>query len=190
VYFPELLAPLLRTLLHLTSPPFISPPKSSPPPSPCLPTTNPPKIVISYKIRSLLKETPFWSAFGLWFSFVPVLRRRKRIRTISNHRSEGSHPQIQDNATLESSIENVANFNESETEEREREWERFGSSDQDESIFIFVGYRRPESLVWNIPRSNEDLLGGVIGDPEENGIYKRKMDETFESLLLMEMASA
>jgi hypothetical protein len=24
-------------------------------------------------IRSLPKETPFWSAFGLWFSFFPVI---------------------------------------------------------------------------------------------------------------------
>ncbi|OJA08718.1 hypothetical protein AZE42_07086 [Rhizopogon vesiculosus] len=64
VYFPHLLAPLLRTLLHLTSPPFASTSESQP------------QVVISYKIRSLLKETPFWSAFGLWFSFEPVIARK------------------------------------------------------------------------------------------------------------------
>ncbi|KAH9481698.1 hypothetical protein JR316_0006225 [Psilocybe cubensis] len=32
-----------------------------------------PSILISYKIRSLSKETAFWSAFGLWFEFYPVL---------------------------------------------------------------------------------------------------------------------
>lgn len=32
--------------------------------------------MISYKIRSLSTETPFWSAFGLWFSFEPVIARR------------------------------------------------------------------------------------------------------------------
>ncbi|KAI0319528.1 putative methyltransferase-domain-containing protein [Amylostereum chailletii] len=57
VYFPELLAPLLRTLLYLTS----------------LSAPRPPAIVIAYKVRSLAKETPFWSAFGLWFAFAPVL---------------------------------------------------------------------------------------------------------------------
>ena len=57
MYFPELLAPLLRTLLHLTA------------------TAAPPRIVISYKIRSLTKEMAFWSAFGLWFTFVPILVR-------------------------------------------------------------------------------------------------------------------
>ena len=65
VYFPELLAPLLRTLLHLTSPPFVPVSASSLP--------SPPEVIISYKIRSLAKETAFWSAFGLWFTFTPVL---------------------------------------------------------------------------------------------------------------------
>ncbi|KAG1841129.1 putative methyltransferase-domain-containing protein [Suillus subalutaceus] len=64
VYFPELLAPLLRTLLHLTSPPSISIFELQP------------RVIISYKIRSLSKETPFWSAFGLWFSFEPVVVRK------------------------------------------------------------------------------------------------------------------
>ncbi|KAG2145377.1 putative methyltransferase-domain-containing protein [Suillus bovinus] len=64
VYFPELLAPLLRTLLHLTSPPSISTFESQP------------RVIISYKIRSISKETPFWSAFGLWFSFEPVIARK------------------------------------------------------------------------------------------------------------------
>ncbi|KAI9439830.1 putative methyltransferase-domain-containing protein [Lactarius indigo] len=57
VYFPELLAPLLRTLLHLTP--------------------ADPQVVISYKIRSLTKEMAFWSAFGLWFTFAPVLVRAR-----------------------------------------------------------------------------------------------------------------
>ena len=57
MYFPELLAPLLRTLLHLTA------------------TATPPRIVISYKIRSLTEEVAFWSAFGLWFTFAPILVR-------------------------------------------------------------------------------------------------------------------
>ncbi|KAI0300809.1 hypothetical protein BC826DRAFT_621383 [Russula brevipes] len=62
VYFPELLAPLLRSLLHLTTPTRASPAAS-------------PQVVLSYKIRSLTKETAFWSAFGLWFTLAPVLVR-------------------------------------------------------------------------------------------------------------------
>jgi hypothetical protein len=30
-------------------------------------------IVISHKVRSLVKETPFWPVFGLWFEFNPIL---------------------------------------------------------------------------------------------------------------------
>ncbi|KAI9509809.1 putative methyltransferase-domain-containing protein [Russula earlei] len=66
VYFPELLAPLLRTLLHLTTPS-----QSSASLGTC------PKVIMSYKIRSLSKETAFWSAFGLWFTFVPVFWRAR-----------------------------------------------------------------------------------------------------------------
>ncbi len=62
VYFPNLFAPLLRSLIHLTS----------------LSSSETPKIVISHKIRSLHKEMPFWSAFGLWFEFSPVLARRRQ----------------------------------------------------------------------------------------------------------------
>ncbi|KAI0663827.1 putative methyltransferase-domain-containing protein [Cubamyces menziesii] len=65
IYFPALLAPLLRSLIHLTSAPFVD--DTSP---------EPPLVLLSYKMRSLSKETPFWSAFGLWFEFVPVLARR------------------------------------------------------------------------------------------------------------------
>ncbi|KAG1738344.1 putative methyltransferase-domain-containing protein [Suillus paluster] len=63
VYLPELLAPLLRTLLHLTSPPIST-------------FESQPQVIISYKIRSLPKETSFWSAFGLWFWFEPVIARK------------------------------------------------------------------------------------------------------------------
>ncbi|KAJ6623968.1 putative methyltransferase-domain-containing protein [Mycena sp. CBHHK59/15] len=63
VYFPELLAPLLRSLIQLSSPPFVPPNKEI-------------EVIVSYKTRSLPKETPFWSAFGLWFEFTPVLAQK------------------------------------------------------------------------------------------------------------------
>ncbi|KAL0579587.1 hypothetical protein V5O48_002425 [Marasmius crinis-equi] len=63
VYFPELLAPLLRTLIQLSSASFSSA------------ADNPITIIISYKVRSLPKETPFWSAFGLWFTYEPLLEQ-------------------------------------------------------------------------------------------------------------------
>lgn len=33
---------------------------------------------MSFKIRSLSKEMPFWSVFGIWFEFFPVLARHKQ----------------------------------------------------------------------------------------------------------------
>ncbi|KIP10492.1 hypothetical protein PHLGIDRAFT_231714 [Phlebiopsis gigantea 11061_1 CR5-6] len=47
VYFPELLAPLLRSLLQLSRPPFAGPAA---------------RVVLAYKTRSLAKEAPFWAA--------------------------------------------------------------------------------------------------------------------------------
>ncbi|KAF8968054.1 hypothetical protein BDZ97DRAFT_1903028 [Flammula alnicola] len=134
VYFPELLGPLLRSLLHLSSPPFISLPCDGP-------IRRDPTIYISYKIRSLAKETPFWSAFGLWFDFSPVLMKEKSGKG---------------------------------------EWKRFGT-DFDDTTFLFVAHRRPQSYKWKIPPLDDDLLGGV----GSYGTDTRKGDDTFENLLLM-----
>ncbi|KAH7928057.1 hypothetical protein BV22DRAFT_1083645 [Leucogyrophana mollusca] len=135
VYFPELLAPLLRTLIHLTSLPFGLPSEE-----------GSVQIVISYKVRSLAKETAFWSAFGLWFTFVPVVARRR-------------------------------------TSQEQTEWERFGSNGGDQ-VFIFIAHRRPESHAWEVPRDDQDLIDGVGA----KGTVNRKGDDTFETLLLMDLA--
>ncbi|SJL09815.1 uncharacterized protein ARMOST_13196 [Armillaria ostoyae] len=133
VYFPELLAPLLRTLIHLTSPSV---------------TSSSPSLIISYKIRSLEKETPFWTAFGLYFSFQPVLSRCRFT----------------------------------DSEQHDQSWQRLGSSFED-TTFIFVARRRPDSFAWQIPTNDHDLLAGVgaLGTDTPKG------DEYFESLLLMTM---
>ncbi|KZV70499.1 hypothetical protein PENSPDRAFT_724154 [Peniophora sp. CONT] len=120
VYFPELLAPLLRSLLHITS------------------STSPPLVIISYKIRSLVKETAFWNAFGLWFAFEPVLVRK------------------------------------------EKGWARFG---EENDAYIFCARRRPDSLAWAIPESDEALLAGQ----EAQGTLTGKSDDTFELLLMMDL---
>lgn len=62
----------------------------------------------------------------------------------------------------------------------EETWTRFGSADED-NLFIFVAERRPESLSWEVPHSDEDLLAGVGAW----GSQTRKCDDTFEGLLLM-----
>lgn len=141
VYFPELLAPLLRSLIHLTSPPFVNASGDR-----CTPQ---PKIVISYKIRSLAKETAFWSAFGLWFLFEPVLEKYEM-------------PAADDGRNTSA------------------EWRRFGASFGGDML-VFVAHRRVESLLWDLPDDDEELLGGVGAW----GSGSRKGDGAFESLLLM-----
>lgn len=88
-----------------------------------------------------MKETSFWSSFGLWFAFVPVIARDKS--------GDG-------------------------------EWTRFGS-DSDDTTFIFVAHRRPESFDWKIPLLDEQLLAGMGA----HGTDSPKGDDTFEALLFM-----
>jgi hypothetical protein len=130
VYFPELLAPLLRSLIQLSSPPFVA-------------AHSDVTIVISYRVRSLAKEAPFWSAFGLWFEFLPVLVKKT---------------------------------------DQDLPWQRFGVSLEDPT-FVFVARRRSESLDWQLPSSDEDLMQGIMAQ----GTLSPKGDDTFETLLLMSL---
>ena len=144
MYFPHLLAPLLRSLLHLTQ---LSNDQC------CIA----PEVIISYKVRSYSKETPFWSALGLWFSLEPVL-----VRT----RPDG----IGDSAP-----------NDGETP---FQWHFFGNTDESEDIYlVIVAHRRTESYDWQIPTDDEALLNGIGA----NGTSACKGDDTFETLLLMHM---
>ena len=166
VYFPELLAPLLRTLLELSSPPFVSR------------STDPqrwPKIIISYKTRSLSKETPFWSTFGLWFSFSPVLVRTSKPK-----------PKLTPaERTRWSDVSNDDDARDGGEEEDESDvWTRFGAED-DGDVFVFVARRRKESLDWDVPLDDAELLSGVGA----GGDGLRKSDDTFETLLLMSLSS-
>ncbi|KAH7106204.1 hypothetical protein BKA62DRAFT_686353 [Auriculariales sp. MPI-PUGE-AT-0066] len=65
IYFPELLAPLLRTLIGLTN---------------RFPSAE---LIIAYKLRSLTKEEPFWLALGIWFSL-----HRVQSRNVSDNEQE------------------------------------------------------------------------------------------------------
>ncbi|RPD60194.1 hypothetical protein L226DRAFT_535122 [Lentinus tigrinus ALCF2SS1-7] len=121
IYFPALLAPLLRSLLHLTSPPT---------------TTDggwsSPSVIISYKIRSLAKETPFWNVFGLWFEFTPVLvQTRASTSTLTDQTDQGGS------------------------------WERFSPGDVADEMFVLVATRRSDSVRWTIPEEDAALLSGV-----------------------------
>lgn len=120
-----------------------------------------PRVIISYKIRSLAKETVFWSAFGLWFSFHPVLAHNRQPVGFIDSQTEDDH---------------ITTGNEPPHDP----WARYGSADENDQ-FIFVASRRPESFAWDVPASNDDLLAGVGAW----GTSTSKSDDTFESLLLM-----
>lgn len=99
-------------------------------------------VVISYKIRRLVKESPFWSAFGLWFDFKPVLAKVRPILNVSHDGEE---------------VEEV-------------DWHRF-RGDVDDDMFIFIAHRRSESLSWKVAMKDHDLLNGVYarGSSERKG---------------------
>lgn len=153
VYFPDLLAPLLRSLIHLTS----------------LPPSSPqPTIIVSYRIRSLPKEIPFWSAFGLWFSYGPVLYRRSQHPLLPSHQENGDYGSDRPPSNTHSEVE------------PEADWARYHASS---STYIFIAHRKNISLGWSVPEGDRDLLEGVgaYGDRRRTG------DDAFELMLLMDM---
>ncbi|GAA6039315.1 hypothetical protein JCM8097_003260 [Rhodosporidiobolus ruineniae] len=68
IYFEFLYAPLLRTLIGLTEPR----PSGDVSEGEGQGGETGPIVLFSYKIRSLVKEQPFWEAFGRWFRFEAV----------------------------------------------------------------------------------------------------------------------
>ena len=155
VYFPHLLAPLLRSLIHLTS----------------LPPSSPqPTIIMSYKIRSLPKETPFWSAFGLWFAYEPVLYRCRRHAPLPSTRGNGDYESDRLPLTTHPN------------EDPGTGWARYHAPS---SSYIFTAHRKNVSLDWSIPEGDKDLLEGVGAYDDQ----RRKGDDAFDLMLLMSIAN-
>lgn len=147
VYFPELLAPLLRTLIALTA-------------GECGP-----EVVVGYKVRSLTKEQPFWTAFGAWFDMLPVECRAPGERESHVFGSLASHTGRAPAAAA-----------------------RGGQAPADGEFFVFIARRRPATLAATPPASDALLLAGQkvvrydggqeIYDPDHSGT------DTFEWLML------
>lgn len=57
------------------------------------------------------------------------------------------------------------------------------SGDNDSPTFVFIGHRRPESALWLVPDSDEDLIAGVGA----YGTKSTKSDDTFESILFLNL---
>ncbi|GAA5995908.1 hypothetical protein JCM5350_001941 [Sporobolomyces pararoseus] len=123
VYFPFLYPPLLRTLLGLTEWKASDDPRRE--------TGKGPLLIFSYKIRSLVREQPFWEAFGRWFEFEAV--------------QVGKLTEVE----VEVEDEGVSG----KKKEMRRIWSRFGAAhqsltDKDDSdeLYIFVAHRRLSTL--------------------------------------------
>ncbi|KAF9645985.1 hypothetical protein BDM02DRAFT_379059 [Thelephora ganbajun] len=153
VYFPHLLAPLLRSLIHLTS----------------LPSSSPqPTIIVSYRIRSLPKETPFWAAFGLWFSYEPVLYRRRHQFPLPSHPENGDYRTDRPPLNADSN------------KAPEAVWARYHTPS---STYVFVARRKSISLGWSVPDDDKNLLEGVGAYNDQ----RQKGDDAFELMLLMSL---
>jgi hypothetical protein len=109
-------------------------------------------------VRSYAKETLFWSAFGLWFVFEPVLVR-----------GQDANARVDQTPDCEASPSH---------------WQLFGTPQGSEDLsLVIVAHRREESYTWLIPDDDDSLLNGVGA----RGTSSRKSDDTFETLLLMRM---
>ncbi|SNX84265.1 uncharacterized protein MEPE_02973 [Melanopsichium pennsylvanicum] len=174
VYFPELLPPLLRSIITLSGYGLTAQDAVSS-------STTGPELIMSYKIRSLTKEQPFWSALGSWFDFQAVDCRS----TTRKHTSHG-------------------------TDDAGSDWHRFGSmgqdygttADSDQELFVFVAHRRKETIGCLAPESDADLMMGKRLRPT-NGVTENRGQEGtleleapcsgqdyFEWLLLSSMGAA
>lgn len=130
VYFTELLAPLLRSLLDLTE------------------GESPPPVLIAYKIRSMTKEMPFWTALGRWFDVEVVHSRRQRRAVRSGGDFEEQDPRASE------------------------EWHRFGSlrGDLDDGLeeegdetsedayFVLIARRKACRQGWSAPPEDDQAL--------------------------------
>ncbi len=200
VYFPELLPPLLRTLIQL----------SEPLPGQACRAAQATELIISYKVRSLEKEQPFWQALGAWFDFAPVLARRSARGQSKDagrwHRFGAWQTDVlgRDDGDQEA---RAASAQEQE-QENGQEQEHEDDTPADDQIYIMVGRRRPESLGCPPPQDDAKLMGGWRGrrkdassgalgeDDQERGDTEEEESATcgagdaFELMLLGDMADA
>ncbi|GAA6005568.1 hypothetical protein JCM11491_003687 [Sporobolomyces phaffii] len=153
VYFPFLYPPLLRTLLGLTEWRASDDPRR-----------QNPTLVFSYKIRSLVREQPFWEAFGRWFKFEPVQMGRlgSDDKESEEDGTEEEHTDAREGAKAK------------------RAWSRLGASrrsgtddthlcrDDSDELFVFIARRRDSTLgisdlISHGGFTDEDLMLGRNG---------------------------
>ncbi|PWN25144.1 hypothetical protein BDZ90DRAFT_262592 [Jaminaea rosea] len=109
---------------------------------------SPPPVLIAYKIRSMTKEMPFWTALGRWFDVEVVHCRRQRRAVRSGGDVEKQDPRASE------------------------EWHRFGSlrGDLDDGLdeegdetsedayFVLIARRKACTQGWSAPPEDDQAL--------------------------------
>jgi hypothetical protein len=153
VYFPFLYPPLLKTLLGLTEW------RASDDPRRNGREGKGPTLIFSYKIRSLVREQPFWEAFGRWFKFEAVqVGKQVLVEEEEGGPKEEGSPVASRTETIWSRF---GAAHQSEDDKRESK----GDSDE---LYIFIAHRRASTLgiSESISRgeyTDEDLMLGRNG---------------------------
>lgn len=150
VYFPELLPPLLRTLIQITA------------------ESSAVKVIISYKIRSLPKEEPFWRAFGAWFDFAPVL--------ISERKADSATTDQQQSWRL-------FGAKKSDMYALDHATSQLNDEEAEDDVFIFVATRRPKTLSCTPVSNDARLMEGFMRSQDGLEIQGKGID-TFELILM------
>ncbi|GAA5903676.1 hypothetical protein JCM8208_003656 [Rhodotorula glutinis] len=156
VYFPVLHAPLLRTLLGLTEPRRASGAGDEDVDDERgqIGATSP-KVVFSYKVRSLVKEQPFWEAFGRWFDFEPVQLGTRRPPSPAPSTADLPDPTAPSSSSSSSPASTLS-------------WTRLGASHPSsttpgttDELYVFVCARRTETYGFDGQGvSDSELLEG------------------------------
>lgn len=142
VYFPELLPPLLRSVISLTEP--IGQCSSQEDLE-----SKTPEMIIAYKIRSLVKEEPFWRALGSWFDFHAVDCTEKDSKEKRWRRFGKEFKDLQPSKSNETQ------------DEPNRSFEAAVSEDQEgDEIYIFIARRKFSSIGCLPPQDDLALMSG------------------------------
>lgn len=158
VYFPHLLAPLLRSLIDLTG---VSGTERG--------EGGSPKVIIGYRVRSLVKEEAFWRAFAAWFTFEPVLCRRTMPANADNEQDWRSFGTRASDRATDAKAASLAK----EDEEGE-----------DAPSFVFVAARKSETLDWQAPSEDALLMGGWM-DRKGADAPERKLGQGMDAFELL-----
>ncbi|KAN0063377.1 hypothetical protein ACQY0O_004543 [Thecaphora frezii] len=166
VYFPELLPPLLRSLIDLTD--ACLPTDAMRPRNPSLQSApSSPEIIISYKIRSLTKEQPFWSAFGAWFDYQAVdCHRKKKGRARKADRVGDNDGWHRFGSRVSDMKETLEADTDTDAPTASNSCSALGDADDEEGeevcdeLFVFVAKRRAETFGCRAPQDDGALMLG------------------------------